>query len=249
MDQAPALLLLLAAGFWAGAQNALGGGGSFVTLAALVATGLDAKTANVASTIAMFPGQLASGWAGRRLIAPGAGPSMTMLVAVSLAGGAIGAGLLLLTPTRLFAQIVPWLVLFATLLFALPPRSPGGAGAGTMPPGLAIGLQFAVAVYGGYYSGGIGLLMLAVLGLAGAAIHSASAIKNVLAGVINSAAVLIFLALVAIPPAPTLALGLGALAGGLWGVWILKRIGPRTLRVLIILVGLGLSIALFWRGA
>src|SRR5579862_1307053 len=106
--------LLLAAGLWAGVQNALAGGGSFVTLPALILSGLDARAANIASTIALFPGQVTTGWVGRRMISGAAGLSFRALSAISLIGGALGAGLLLATPPTFFSRLVPWLVLFAT---------------------------------------------------------------------------------------------------------------------------------------
>src|SRR5690349_2495985 len=112
------ILLLFGAGLWAGTQNALAGGGSFVTLPALMFSGLTARGANISSTIALFPGQVATGWAGHK---SGIGTdrlSFKALFIISLIGGALGAFLLLLTPSSLFAKLVPWLVLFATTIFA-----------------------------------------------------------------------------------------------------------------------------------
>ena len=103
---------------WAGMQNALAGGGSFVTLPALILSGLDARTANIASTLALFPGQLTTGWMGRKLASGAAGLGFRALVIISLAGGALGALLLLSTPPSFFERLVPWLVLFATGAFA-----------------------------------------------------------------------------------------------------------------------------------
>ena len=111
-------LALGGAAFFAGAMNALAGGGSFITFPALLLTGLDPRAANITNTVALFPGQIASGWAGRHL-AQGVGDiSFTKLVLISLAGGAVGALLLLATPPSFFAAMVPYLVLFATLVFA-----------------------------------------------------------------------------------------------------------------------------------
>ena len=137
------LLILLLAAFWAGTQNALAGGGSFVTLAALLLAGMDARAANITSTVALFPGQVTTGWAGRRYVAGTEDLSFRALAALSLAGGVVGAALLLLTPTAFFARMVPWLVLFATAVFAWGsfgrrPATPGAgprATWGRSPPG------------------------------------------------------------------------------------------------------------------
>src|SRR6201996_3997507 len=111
------LVVLLLVGIWAGVQNALAGGGSFVTLPALILTGLDARAANIASTLALFPGQMTTGWVGRDMVRGTNGLNFRTLALISLAGGAVGAALLLLTPSSFFAKMVPWLVLFATSLF------------------------------------------------------------------------------------------------------------------------------------
>lgn len=242
-------ILLAAAGFWAGAQNAVAGGGSFITLSVLVLAGLDPKLANIVSTVAMFPGQIVSAAGGRRLIPKDCEPSFWRLAFVSLVGGAAGGALLLLTPQALFAWLVPWLVLFATGIFALGAigKRPAGTERGNAAPGLILALQFAVAVYGGYYSGGIGFLMLALLTFGGIHVRSASAIKNVLAAVLNSSAILIFVATTSLPFWTIIALGSGAIAGNAGGVWILKRIHEAALTVIIICLGLALSIGLFVR--
>jgi uncharacterized protein len=114
----PSFAVLFAAALWAGIQNALAGGGAFITLPSLMLTGMDARAANMTSTIAMFPAQLATGWTGRRDVAGIAGLSFRALVLISVVGGAIGAVLLLVTPAQFFARLVPWLVLFATGVFA-----------------------------------------------------------------------------------------------------------------------------------
>src|ERR1700712_3657835 len=112
------LILLLLAGLWAGVQNALAGGGSFVTLPVLILSGLDPRAANITSTIALFPGQVTTGFAGRNLLSGAVGLSIPQLIILSLAGGAVGAALLLLTPVSVFTHLVPYLVLFATAVFA-----------------------------------------------------------------------------------------------------------------------------------
>jgi hypothetical protein len=243
-------VLLFAAALWAGAQNALAGGGSFVTLPALILSGLDARAANIASTIALFPGQVTTGLVGRKMVTGTAGLSFLVLVAISLAGGAIGAGLLLATPTSFFARMAPWLVLFATGLFAWgsyfrrPDRD-----AGHLDRRVAAGLQFLIAIYGGYFGGGIGFLMLAALTAAGVAVRAAGATKNVLAGVMNASAVAVFLFTPGIPWARVGVVCVGAIGGGFVGAKLLQRVDERLIRGFVIVLGLVLTVGLFLRGA
>jgi hypothetical protein len=243
------LALLFIVAVWAGTQNALAGGGSFVTLPALILSGLDARAANIASTLALFPGQVTTGWAGRRMVAGAAGLSIRALVAISVLGGAIGAGLLLLTPSSFFARLVPWLVLFATGLFAWGSlaRAPAN-GRSRLGPRLATGLQFLIAIYGGYFGGGIGFLMLAALTAAGDHVRAAAATKNVLAAVMNAGAVALFAFTPAIPWPRVAVIAAGAIAGGWAGAWLLKRVDERLIRAFVIVLGLCLTVALFVRG-
>lgn len=237
--------LIFAAGLWAGVQNALAGGGSFITLPALMLAGLSPLAANVSSTVALFPGQILSGWAGRN-DAGGAGRlSLGALVLISLLGGAAGGLLLLHTPARVFAHLVPYLVLLATLLFIWSSffrRSGGERKAGALPVALGQGI---IAVYGGYFGGGIGILMLAALSLAGLSTRQAGATKNVLAGVINAAAVLLFLFSPQLHWREALYLSLGAILGGLLGARMLKTVNERVLRGFVVLIGLLLTVTLF----
>ena len=140
------LAALFVASFWAGAQNALAGGGSFITLPALILTGMDARAANITSTVALFPAQLITGYTGRASAAGLPELSFKALSAISLAGGAIGGVILLATPPSFFAMLVPWLVLFATAVFAWGSffRAPA-AGA---PTGEREGLRIAVVAVG-----------------------------------------------------------------------------------------------------
>lgn len=242
------LLLLFAVALWAGAQNALAGGGSFVTLPALILSGLDARAANIASTLALFPGQVTTGWVGRKLVSGAAGLSFRALVAISLAGGALGAVLLLLTPSSFFARLVPWLVLFATALFAYGSffRRPSEHGPRLNRVTAGV-IQFLIAVYGGYFGGGIGFLMLAALTAAGLAVRQAGSTKNVLASVMNAAAVAIFLFTPGIPWLRVGVVAIGAMAGGYLGALALKRVDERIIRGFVVLLGIALTIGLFLR--
>jgi uncharacterized membrane protein YfcA len=242
--------LLLAAGLWAGVQNALAGGGSFVTLPALILSGIDARAANITSTIALFPGQVTTGLAGRRLVSGAERLSFRALFVISLAGGVVGALLLLATPASFFARLLPWLVLAATAIFAWgsflrrysETPQPMSRGAATVA-------QFLIAIYGGYFGGGIGFLMLAALTIAGLPVRAAGATKNVLAGVMNGAAVLIFAFSRDVAWLAAAIVGAGAIAGGLVGAALLQRVNEKGLRIGVVVLGLALFAGLLWRGA
>lgn len=239
--------ILFLASVWAGTQNALAGGGSFITLPSLMLTGMDARAANITSTIALFPAQIATGWTGRRQIEGAAGLPFRALVLISLIGGALGAVLLLVTPPSFFAHLVPGLVLFATIVFAwgsFGPRRQSAPRLGRFGAGAA---QLCISIYGGYFGGGIGFLMLAALTAAGVMLRVAGATKNVLAAVMNASAVAIF---VFSPEVRWLAAGVasaGAILGGVAGGLMLNRVNEKVLRAVIVLIGIALTAGLFLR--
>jgi len=241
--------ILFFASIWAGAQNALAGGGSFITLPSLMLTGMDARAANITSTIALFPAQIATGWTGRNSVSGAAGLSFGVLAAISLAGGAAGAVLLLITPPSFFARLVPWLVLFATAMFAWGIFGPKKEAAPKLNRWGAAAAQFLISIYGGYFGGGIGFLMLAALTAAGLVLRSAGATKNVLAGVMNASAVAIFVFSPEVRWLQAAVCSAGALGGGVLGGLLLNRANERALRVFVILVGIALTIGLFLRSA
>ncbi|HEY6484701.1 MAG TPA: sulfite exporter TauE/SafE family protein [Steroidobacteraceae bacterium] len=241
-------VLIFTAFLWAGVQNALAGGGTFVTLPVLIFTGLDPRSANITSTLALFPAQAAAAWTGRGLVAGAAGVSFAWLTGISLAGGALGAMLLLITPQSFFEHLIPWLVLFATGVFAWgsfgrPPHA--APSIGSTETAL---IQFGISIYGGYFGGAIGFLMFAALTSAGLALRSAGATKNVLAAVMNASAVAIFVFSPEVRwPAAAVGCG-GGLIGAVIGGLALSRISERALRLFVVLVGAALSIGLFVRG-
>jgi len=241
-----ALVILFFVAVWAGIQNALAGGGTFLTLPALMLTGMTALSANITSTVALFPGQVTSSWGGRAHVAGAGGLSFRTLVVISLVGGVIGAVLLLVTPSVIFKHLVPWLVLFATGVFAYgsfvprkadhpPVLSKAGAGAA----------QFAISVYGGYFGGGIGFLMLAALTAAGLAIRNANATKNVLAGVMNASAVAIFVFSPQMQWRQAAIACVGAAIGGVIGGHMVTRVNQKVLRAAAVLIGVALTVGLF----
>jgi uncharacterized membrane protein YfcA len=245
------LIVLTLAAFIAGAQNALAGGGSFLTFPALLYAGLDPRAANITSAIALFPGQVTTSLAGRSLVQGAAGLSVRTLIVISLVGGGVGAVLLLATPVSVFTHLVPYLVLFATVVFAWGSFFRKAAAPGDKPPISPRGAllaQCAISVYGGYFGGGIGILMLAALTAAGLAVRHAGATKNVLAGVMNLSAVAIFVWRTSVDWRIVLIVAVAAIIGGQLGVFLLRRINETVLRAGIVTIGLGLTVALFIRG-
>ncbi len=240
------ITLVLIAGIWAGLQNSLAGGGSFITLPVLMLSGMSPLAANITSTVALFPGQVTSGLAGRKLVSGAGRLPFWALFVVSILGGGVGGLLLLKTPSTVFALLVPWLVLFATVVFAWGSfwRKSGEAAVHLGPVGAALA-QFLIAVYGGYFGGGIGFLMMAALTMAGLPTRNAGATKNALAGVMNASAVLLFVTSPQVHWYQALVLGAGAIGGGLLGAWALHRINERVLRIVIVGIGICLTVGLF----
>lgn len=243
-----AFLLLFAVSLWAGAQNALAGGGSFLLLPTMMFTGMDALAANISCCVALFPAQVATGWTGRSH-AHGIG-SLTLpkLSVIMIIGGAIGAVILLATPRGVFGHLVPWLVLFATLLFVWGSffRKPGETHGHASPVATAF-MQFLISIYGGYFGGGAGFLIVSALTMAGQAVRIASATKNVLAGVMNASAVAIFLFSPDLHWTQAGITAVGATIGGVAGAKLIHVIDEKLLRIFIIVVGTLLTIGLFLR--
>jgi len=233
---------------WAGIQNALAGGGTFVTFPMLLIAGLDARAANITSTIALFPGQVTTALAGRSQVAGTAQLSMRALVGLSLVGGIIGAALLLLTPSKFFERLVPFLVLFATAIFAWGSfvRRPSETHL-HLGRNASYWSQFGIAVYGGYFGGGIGILMLAVLTAAGMQFRNAGATKNVLAAVMNATAVAVFAFSHDVHWLYATVLAVGSIIGGQVGAYLLLRVNVNLLRAFVVLIGTVLCIGLFIR--
>ena len=241
-------ILLVLASLWAGAQNALAGGGSFITLPMLMLTGMDARAANITSTIALFPAQIVMGATGRAQAESPPGVSFRALFVISLIGGALGGLILLATPSDFFARLVPWLVLFATAMFAWGSffRRPSAPGVAVIAPRLEMAIQFAIAIYGGYFGGGIGFLMMASLAMAGLAVRAAGATKNVLAGVMNASAVAIFVFSHDVYWPQVLVTAVASSVGGYAGARMLGVVNEKALRIFVVAIGVLLTVGLFW---
>lgn len=246
------IILLFGAAFLGGAMNSVAGGGSFFSFPALLIAGYDPKIANQTNTLALWPGSAASVGAYRRELRAQSG-LLKLLAAVSMIGGLVGALLLLITPSRVFESVLPWLMLGATLLFAFSPRI--NAAIRRMEeqrterrderPRVVV-LQTLISIYGGFFGGGIGILMLATLALMGLDnIHEMNALKTVLATLINGIAVLTFAFFGTIAWPAALLMAGGAIVGGYGGAALARRLNPRLVRVFVIVVGLALSGYLF----
>lgn len=236
--------------------NSVAGGGTLLTFPALVALGVPPLIANATSTVALWPGAVSSmvGYRGRL---QGLQRWALVFAMPSLAGGAVGAWLLLRTPEARFEQIVPWLVLGATLLFAvqgpLTRRLRAGAPAhdeGVFAPrhGLAaLTCQFLVGIYGGYFGAGIGILMLAVLGFMGFSdIHRMNGLKNWGGLCMNFVAALMFALSGIVDWAVAIAMASGAIAGGYLTARLAQRIPQPLVRRGIIVIGIASGIWLLW---
>jgi uncharacterized protein len=247
------ILVMLAASAGGGAMNALAGGGTLLTFPVLVLLGHPAIQANATSTVALLPGAAASMAGYRREVATHRAWLKTLLLP-SLVGGAIGSILLLRTPENTFKQLAPFLVLFATLLFLLQTvlsrrtgaRSQGPRGASQLL--VAMAFQFGVAIYGGYFGAGIGILMLVILGYLGVDdIHAANGLKNFFAICINGVAAGYFIVRGAVDWPTAFVMIVGASAGGYAGAHLARRIGKERARIAVVVIGFAITGVLLWQ--
>jgi uncharacterized membrane protein YfcA len=247
-------LLLVAASFGAGVMNAMAGGGTILTFPSLLFLGLPAIAANATSTVALLPGAAASLFGYREEVREHRHWLKTLFLP-SLIGGAVGSFLLLRTPEKTFQLLAPILILFATVLFmvqGLVSRRTSAQKAGTAPGAgrwaLAWILQLAVAVYGGYFGAGIGILTLALLGFLGMSnIHAANGLKNFFVFCINAVAAGYFIAKGAVVWPVALVTVVGATLGGYGGARFARRIGKEKARTAVVVIGLLVTVLLFWQ--
>lgn len=245
------ILLVGVAAFCAGAMNSVAGGGTFLSFPALLAVGVPPVSANASNSVALWPASISGAWAYRQELARYKRYLIPMGI-VSFAGG-IGGGLLLLATTDgAFSRLIPWLLLFATVLFAFSGRistllrSAKSHKPGTSAASLAG--HAVVSVYGGFFGAGMGILMLASLAMAGHDdVHEINAIKNLLSAVIYSVTVLTFVIAGAVSWPYTLVMLATATLGGYWGATIARRISAFWLRRFIITVGFTLSVFYFYK--
>ncbi|AKJ95623.1 membrane protein [Thioalkalivibrio versutus] len=251
MDFAPSgvALLLLAAGFFAGLLNAVAGGGSFLTLPALMSVGVPPVAANATGTAALLPGYLASVLADRRQLRGawqelGRGLAWGLLLAGVL-GGALGASVLLLTGDARFRALIPWLLLLATVLFALGPWLQHQAARAHSGPLRVLGAGLGCA-YGGYFNGGVGILLLAILRGQGITdLARANAVKNLLSSVLTLMAVGVYIAGGQVVATGLLAVGAGAILGARLGIALVRRVPEAGYRHAVTLIGAVITLLFF----
>jgi len=242
-------LLPLAAGVIGGAMNALAGGGTFATLPALIALGLPATTANATSNVALLPGAATSAWAFRKELGPVGGVDVRVLAGITFAGGLAGSALLVITPTRAFDLIVPWLLLFAFVVMLLGKRAADAlARRVTIGPPTLVAMQALLGIYGGYFGGGVGLMTTALYGLlAGIAPRALFAPRTLMLATANAAAAIVFVWAGLVVWWACVAMLIGAIVGGWGGARIGQRLSAAVVRGGTLIVTAATTALFFWR--
>jgi uncharacterized membrane protein YfcA len=239
--------LLILAGFIAGAMNALVGGGSFVTLPALLGTGLSSVEANASSAVALFPGGAVSAFVYRGGATRVCRVPLTPLMAASILGGGGGAALLLWTPTRVFDRVLPWLLLIATIALAFGPHLARLHGATSGRGRFSVVLvQFLLGIYAGYFGGAVGLLMIAAWRILGENdIKSLNGPRTLLVTLSNTSAIIVLIAVRLVRWTALFPVCAGALAGGYTGARLGNRLSPLIVRTMTIVVSISITLAFF----
>ncbi len=252
--------LIVIGAFFAGGMNAMAGGGTFFSFPALLAAGVPPVTANASNTVALWPASFSSAWAYRREIRKH-GRIALMLAGVSLLGGLLGGLLLLATSNAAFSRMIPWLLLVATLLFAFSAhisraiagcKQRLGLDGSRQRPGSIGGMlfQLIVAVYGGFFGAGLGILTLAALSIQGFEdVQDLNALKNLSSAVNYTVAAATFVVAGAVSWPHTLVMLAAALFGGYAGATLARRLPSIWLKRLIIAVGTTLTVLYFFKTA
>jgi uncharacterized membrane protein YfcA len=240
------------ASFLAGAINSVAGGGTLVSFPTLIWLGLGSVTANATSTVAIWPGTVGSAWGYRRELGD-AEPRFLALIVPSLVGGLAGALLLRFTPASIFDHLVPFLILFATLLFMA--QEPVQRMLKTSNPearrttGWLVGgmlFQFGVGLYGGYFGAGIGILMLAALSILGIRdIHEMNSLKVVFGGSVNGIAAVYFIWARMVYWPYVVLMAVAAILGGYFGAGTARKLGGKAVRRIVIAIGFFMAVSLF----
>ena len=253
-EQISELFLLCASALLAGIVNSVAGGGTLLTFPVLVWTLGNPVLANGTSTTVLFPGSLAAAWGYRRELADQR-RWIAPLMIPSLIGGLLGTWLVVSQPEKIFEHLVPWLILTATCLFLLQPMITRWTGVGRphqQPSPMIFGgiivFQFLVALYGGYFGAGIGILMLSSLALMGVGdIHRMNALKSLFASAINGMSVVLFISYGKVDWTHAGPMIAAAIAGGFLGASVARRLNKNLVRYSVIAIGFVLSVYYFAR--
>ena len=230
-------------------MNALAGGGTFATLPALLAIGLPANTANATSNVALLPGAATSAWTFQDELGPVGGIDVRILAAITFVAGLAGSALLVVTPSRTFDVIIPWLLLFAFVVMLFGKRAADALRARvTIGPRTLVIAQTLLGIYGGYFGGGVGLMTTAVYGLlAGIAPRALFAPRTLMLGVANLAAAIVFSVAGLVVWAACVPMLVGAIVGGWLGAHLGKRLAPGLVRAWTLLVTGATTAVFFYR--
>jgi uncharacterized membrane protein YfcA len=243
------IVIICTAAFLAGGLNAIAGGGSFLTFPALVFIGIPAIPANATSAVAVFPGYLSGALGFSREIRSFDRKLLFTLLALSVIGGIAGALLLLITPSQVFSFVVPWLLLIATVLFTFDKQirrwvaaeRAGGVGAAIT--------TLAVTTYGGYFNGGMGIVILSLLsGLGYRDINLMNGLKNIMSFILSAASVITFAIAGIVFWQQAVVMMIASTIGGFIGARIARRLPIGAVRAIVIFVGLGMTLVFFVRG-
>jgi uncharacterized membrane protein YfcA len=247
-----AVAVIFLAGVVAGAINSIAGGGTLISFPALLWLGRDPIIANATNTVAIWPGSLAGAYGFREELST-VKRWLLLLVIPSIVGGALGGWLLLRTPESTFERLVPWLILGATVLLAfqevISRHLPKNEHPTAASRAAVLVFQFLVALYGGYFGAGMGILMLAALGLIGLTdMHQMNGLKNVLAVCINGVAAIYFVLAESVVWSDVVVMMLGTIAGGFLGARMARRLGRTFVRRFVVAIGFGMALLLWLRG-
>lgn len=244
------LFLLVSAGFFAGIINAIAGGGSFLTFPALVFTGVPTIAANATSAVAVFPGYLSGALGFMKELKTHPLRQIGTLIGLSILGGVFGSLLLLVTPSSVFSFVIPWLLGFATLLFAFGKHVSAWAAARSGQGGMKGHVAtLIVCIYGGYFNGGLGIVLLALFSALGMRdLNLMNGLKNVMSFALSGASVVTFaLAGIVVWPQAVVMM-IAATVGGFVGAKLARRMSASMVRSIVVVIGVVMT-AIFWMRA
>lgn len=245
------------AGFFGGMLNEVAGGGSFVTLPALIFIGVSPVSANTTGTAALLPGYIASAWRFRHDIDYPAGLNIISITWIAMFGGVVGATILLITNEQLFSTLIPWLILFATAAFVIGPwflrrkntilkKTEHELNFSRKQVVTTYLVLLAVCIYGGYFNGGLGIILLATLCLMGqTSLHSMNGIKSVISALLTTIAFAVYAIGGTIAWSCLVLMSISAIVGGYFGAALAYRVSQEIMRSFIVLVGSLMSIVFF----